>query len=170
MATMKAMEKIMENLNYFSYRSATVHIQQQDFWGGRNGGDKNFGRGRGDSNSLGKGEGEAMKKRGEVEREKGKQTFLKTFGTSIKKFENSASLLVAPHVISISNMCAQRAWLTCRDNPPKKIANMNVHLKFSMMAAMILFSPTLYRMTPNATLPSPLNTKMIENHTCHEST
>ena len=37
------------------------------------------------------------------------QNCLSTFGTSMKKFENSNSLAVAPHVILISNMWARRA-------------------------------------------------------------
>lgn len=55
--------------------------------------------------------------------------FLRTFGTSMKKLENSASLAVAPHVMLISNMWARRADETCRERPPRKIASIRVHLK-----------------------------------------
>jgi len=37
------------------------------------------------------------------------QNCLSTFGTSMKKFENSNSMAVAPHVMLISNMWARRA-------------------------------------------------------------
>ena len=57
--------------------------------------------------------------------------FLRTLGTSMKKLENSASLLVAPQVMSISNMWASRAEETCRERPPRKMASMRTHLKFS---------------------------------------
>ena len=60
-----------------------------------------------------------------------KLTFFNTLGTSIKKLENSASLEVAPHVMSISNMWASRAWETCKLKPPRKMASRKVHLKFS---------------------------------------
>ncbi len=56
--------------------------------------------------------------------------FRSTLGTSMKKFENSASFDVAPHVISISNMCASNADETCRDSPPRKTASRRVHLRF----------------------------------------
>jgi hypothetical protein len=56
---------------------------------------------------------------------------LSTLGTSIKKLENSASLDVAPHCMLYSNMCASSAEETWRDKPPRKMANMTTHLKFS---------------------------------------
>jgi hypothetical protein len=58
--------------------------------------------------------------------------FFSTFGTSMKKFENSTSLDVAPHDTSISNMWQRSACETCSEMPPKKIMNMSAHLKFSM--------------------------------------
>jgi len=67
--------------------------------------------------------------------------FLSTLGTSIKKLLNSASLDVAPQVISISNMWASRAWETWRERPPRKIASIRVHLKFSKSAYNKLLSP-----------------------------
>lgn len=58
--------------------------------------------------------------------------FWSTFGTSMKKLENSTSLEVAPQDMSISNMWQSRACETCKERPPKKITNMKAHLKFSM--------------------------------------
>jgi hypothetical protein len=54
-----------------------------------------------------------------------------TFGTSMKKFENSTSFAVAPHVMFISNMCARSACETCSERPPRKMPRRKTHLKFS---------------------------------------
>ena len=59
---------------------------------------------------------------------------LRILGTSMKKLENWTSLEVAPHVMLISNICASSACDTCRDRPPKKMASMGTHLKFSSTA------------------------------------
>lgn len=56
--------------------------------------------------------------------------FFRTLGTSMKKLENSASLAVAPQVMSTSNMCARRAPETWRERPPRKMQSIKVHLKF----------------------------------------
>merc|ERR1712169_104180 len=92
------------------------------------------------------------------------RNFFNTLGTSMKKLENSASLEVEPQLMSISNMCAKRAWLTCRDRPPRNRASMRVHLKFSQTAYPRVRSPDRYRMMARDKLPRPLKTMMMENH------
>lgn len=54
-----------------------------------------------------------------------------TLGASMKKLENSSSFAVAPQVMLISNMCANSAWETWRERPPRKIPSRKTHLKFS---------------------------------------
>lgn len=54
-----------------------------------------------------------------------------TFGISMKKLENSTSLAVAPHDMSMLNMWQRSACEMCRDMPPKKTTNIRHHLKFS---------------------------------------
>lgn len=66
--------------------------------------------------------------------------FFATFGTSVKKFADSTSLDVAPHCMSISNMWQRRAWETCIEMPPKKMANIKHHLKFSATTRRIRIS------------------------------
>jgi hypothetical protein len=54
-----------------------------------------------------------------------------TLETSIKKFENSTSIEVAPQDMSISNMWQSRAWETCREMLPKNIivsANIGIYI------------------------------------------
>ncbi len=49
-----------------------------------------------------------------------------TLGTSMKKLLNSASLDVAPQVMSISNMCASRACETWSERPPRKMESITI--------------------------------------------
>jgi hypothetical protein len=43
----------------------------------------------------------------------------------------STSLEVAPHDISISNMCERSACETCKEMPPRKIVRRRIHFVFS---------------------------------------
>lgn len=89
----------------------------------------------------------------------------RTRGISWKKFVSVASLLVAPQVMFISNMWERlhgreaSQWLhyydlhlqggvktysaceTCKDNPPRKMASINVHFRFSSILPNQFLSP-----------------------------
>lgn len=54
-----------------------------------------------------------------------------TLGISMKKLENSTSLAVAPHDMSMLNIWQRSACETCKDMPPKKTTNMKHQEKFS---------------------------------------
>jgi hypothetical protein len=52
-------------------------------------------------------------------------------GSSSKNVVFSTSLEVAPHDISISNMCERSACEMCREIPPRKIVRRKIHFMFS---------------------------------------
>ena len=56
---------------------------------------------------------------------------LRRRGSSSKKVMFSTSLEVAPHDISISNMCERSACETCKEMPPRKVVRRRIHFTFS---------------------------------------
>jgi len=55
-------------------------------------------------------------------------------------------------------MCAARAKKRWKEMPPKKMANIGIHLKFSIKAEIKLFSPRRYLNTARQKFPRPENT------------
>jgi hypothetical protein len=60
-----------------------------------------------------------------------KRNFRRITGTSAKKLVSLASLLVAPHDISMLQRWQRIAWETCRLIPPRKTVSMGTQVKFS---------------------------------------
>lgn len=80
--------------------------------------------------------------------------FLKIFGISLKKFESSFSFAVVPHDMLIWNMWLRIARLKWNESPPKNMANIGIHLKFSRRDANNGFSPRRYRIMARQTFPA----------------
>lgn len=57
----------------------------------------------------------------------------------MKKLENSTSLEVAPHDMSMLNAWQRSACEMWRDMPPKKTTNIRHHLKFSMTGILLVW-------------------------------
>lgn len=87
---------------------------------------------------------------------------LKIFGISWKKLVTVFFLFVAPHCMSMLNMWARIARLRWKDKPPKKIANIGIHLKFSTSEAHSPFSSRRYRITARQIFVRTLKTRMTE--------
>ena len=67
--------------------------------------------------------------------------FLRSLGISLKKVVFSTSLEVAPQLMSMENMWERIACETCREQPPKKMVSIRIHLKFSINAQKRLWVP-----------------------------
>lgn len=68
---------------------------------------------------------------------------LRRRGSSSKKVMFSTSLEVAPHDMSISNMCERSACETCKEMPPRKMVRRRIHFAFSKTRDRISLPPAV---------------------------
>jgi hypothetical protein len=87
------------------------------------------------------------------------------FGISLKKLEFSFSLFVAPHCMSIEKKWARMAKLRWKERPPKNIANIGIHLRFSRIEAKMPCSAMRLRMIARVKLLKILKTNMRDRKT-----
>lgn len=112
-----------------------------------------------------------------VDMHSGNQNLFAIFGISLKKFDRSTSLFVAPHEMLYENRCARIAWLSGIERPPKKkklrrretgrdqhggggaktqrAYKNGTHFRFSKSAQMRSFSPRRYSSSVKPRLPDP---------------